>query len=288
MRVNKLRTGNIPGESFIRKSAVLGVATNAALVAIGVLFLTPLAWLLASSFDKNAGPSIEIPKFTLNNYETLLNVDRMTPLYNSLLIAASSSIILVGITLMAGYGLSRYNIPLKRVFLIFILFSSAMPIPMIIIPVYQIYVDLGWINSRFTTSLFIAASSLPFAIWIVKSYIDEIPVDYDEAAAIDGALGIQVVRHIILPLALPSLLVAGLLTFVNAWNAFLIPLVLDSNPAHTPGSLAIYQFLGENAAIQFGPLCAYSILYSLPVLLIYAAVSRWIIGGFGFAGGLRG
>lgn len=264
------------------------VTTNTLLLGLGVIFASPLLWLILASVDGSAGPAIKLPDWTLSNYAGLLSWARLSPLYNSLVIALSAAVVVMVLAMLASYGVSRHNVPFKRSFMMAILFSSALPIPMIVIPVYQIYVSLDLINSRFTTALFIAASSLPFAIWIVKTYLDHIPREFEEAAAIDGAARWQVLGYIVLPLAVPSLLVAGLLTFVNGWNAFLIPLVLDSNPDHTPGSIAIYQFMGENAAVRFGDLCAYSVLYSLPVVIIYLAISRWTSGAFALGGGLRG
>ena len=87
---------------------------------------------------------------------------------------------------------------------------------------------------------------------------------------------------------MPGMLVSAILTFINAWGAFLIPLVLDGNPSDTPGAVGIYQFLDANAQVQYGPLAAYSILFSIPVLALYLISSRWLQGGFAFAGGIKG
>ena len=89
-------------------------------------------------------------------------------------------------------------------------------------------------------------------------------------------------------LAMPGVLVSAILTFINSWGAFLIPLVLDSNPGQTPAAVGIYQFLDANAQVQYGPLAAYSILFSIPVLVLYLISSRWLQGGFAFAGGIKG
>ena len=124
-----------------------------------------------------------------------------------------------------------------------ILFMSGLPVTMLLVPVYQMFVRLSWINSMFWTSMFIAASTLPFTIWLLKNFIDQVPRELEEAAAIEGTSNVQIVLRVVIPLATPGILVTSLVAFINAWGAFVIPLVLDSNPNDTPGSIAIYQFL---------------------------------------------
>jgi multiple sugar transport system permease protein len=135
--------------------------------------------------------------------------------------------------------------------------------------------------------VFIAASSLPFSIWLLKNFIDQVPRELEEAAAIEGTRNLEVVLRVVVPLAMPGILVTSLVAFINAWGAFVIPLVLNSNPSDTPGSIAIYQFLTENGQIHFGDLAAYSILFALPVVVLYLVASRRISGAFTFAGGIK-
>ena len=91
-----------------------------------------------------------------------------------------------------------------------------------------------------------------------------------------------------IPLIIPGILVSAILTFINSWGAFLIPLVLDANPSDTPGAVGIYQFMSANGQVQFGQLAAYSVLFSVPVIILYLISSRWLSGGFSFAGGVKG
>jgi multiple sugar transport system permease protein len=150
------------------------------------------------------------------------------------------------------------------------------------------YVAFNWLNSPFWTSLVLASTSVPFAIWLLKNFIDQVPREFEEAAAIEGSGELRTLWRVVIPLALPGVLVSAILTFINAWGAFLIPLVLDSNPGQTPAAVGIYQFLDANAQVQYGPLAAYSILFSIPVLVLYLISSRWLQGGFAFAGGIKG
>jgi multiple sugar transport system permease protein len=156
-----------------------------------------------------------------------------------------------------------------------------------LVPTYQLYVKLNWFNSLFYTSLFIAATSLPFAIWLLKNFIDQVPLELEEAAQIDGAGSFTTMWRVVVPLALPGIVATAMITFIGAWGAFIIPLVLDSNPADAPGSVAIYQFMSQNGQVQWGQLSAYSLLFAVPVIAIYLIVSRKMAGAFTFAGGIK-
>jgi multiple sugar transport system permease protein len=157
-----------------------------------------------------------------------------------------------------------------------------------LIPIFQEFVKFHWQNSPFYTSLALASASLPFSIWIIKNFIDQIPKEYEEAASVEGAKDFRILRKVVFPLTLPGLVVAAMLTFVSSWGAFLVPLVLDTNPNNIPGSVGIYNFLSANAGVQYGPLAAYSILFSLPVIGAYFVSVHWLNGGFAFAGGVKG
>lgn len=274
-------------ETRYRRVTVGGLSSNALLAALGIAFLLPLIWVVLASIDSHAGAGVRLPNPTLQHYRSLANGSRLRPFYNSLYLAGVSTIVSTVLGLFAAYALSRRHIPLKRTLMLFILFMSGLPVTMLLVPVYQMFVRLQWINSMFWTSMFIAASALPFTIWLLKNFIDQVPRELEEAAAIEGTSNVQIVLRVVIPLATPGILVTSLVAFINAWGAFVIPLVLDSNPNDTPGSIAIYQFLSENGQIHFGDLAAYSILFAIPVVILYLVASRRISGAFSFAGGIK-
>jgi multiple sugar transport system permease protein len=169
-----------------------------------------------------------------------------------------------------------------------VLFASGLPINALLVPVYQLFVRFNWIDSLFFTSLFLAAAALPFAIWLLKNFIDQIPEEFEEAAALEGAGSFQILLRVILPNALPGVAVTAMVTFIAGWGAFIVPLVLNSDPNSTPGSVAIYEFLRINGVVNYGQLASYSILFSIPVVVLYLIASRWISGAFTFSGGVKG
>jgi multiple sugar transport system permease protein len=277
----------LPTKNRYRRLSLGGISTNTALILLGVAFAIPLLWMLLASFDKNADAAIRLPDLSLVNYRSILNAARMRPFYNSLYLSVAATLITTIVALFAAYALSRRHLPFKNTLMLVILFLSGLPVAMLLVPTYQIFVKIHLINSLFYTSLFIAATSLPFAIWLLKNFVDQVPRELEEAAQIDGAGNVTTMLRVVVPLAMPGIVATGMITFIGAWGAFVIPLVLDSNPADTPGSVAIYQFMSQNAQVQFGPLSAYSLLFAIPVVAIYLVVSRKMAGAFTFAGGIK-
>jgi multiple sugar transport system permease protein len=271
------------------RMSTAGISRNILLAAFGVVFAAPVLWMALASVDANASWSITIPHLTLSHFRALLNGTDMHPLYNSFFLAGVSPAVTVALGVLAAYALSRRHIPFKATLMLTIVFASGLPVTMLLIPTYQMYVRLGWINSLLSTSLFMAASSIPFAIWLLKNFIDQVPVELEEAAALEGAGTIATLLRIVVPLALPGIAATAIIVFIGGWGAFLIPLILDSDPNHVPGAIAIYQFLGGSyGVVRFGELAAYSLLFSIPVLLLYLLAGRRISGAFHLGGGVKG
>ena len=222
------------------------------------------------------------------NYHLAFRAGAGAAIGNSLYLAGVSTVIATAVSTMAGFMLARRKIRFKGAFLVLILFLTGLPVTLLLIPTYQIFVSLSWLNSKFYTSLVLASMSVPFSIWLLKNFIGQVPGEFEEAAAIEGASEISILFRIVIPLIIPGILVSAILTFINSWGAFLIPLVLDANPSDTPGAVGIYQFMSANGQVQFGQLAAYSVLFSVPVIILYLISSRWLSGGFSFAGGVKG
>jgi multiple sugar transport system permease protein len=265
-----------------------GVVINGLMGLIGIAFGLPLLWLLLASFDSGASWRIRWPNFTLENFRAVLSAQGIQPFVNSFYLAAVTATVATTLAFLAAYPLSRRHVPGARVLMLLVLFAAGLPVTMMLVPIYQMYATLHWLDSNFTTSLFLAATALPFAIWLLKNYMDAIPRELEEAAGIEGAGTLRVLGSIVFPLVLPGLSVTAVYNFIAAWGAFVVPLVLDSNPDDQPGTVAIYQFLGSHGMIQFGPLSAFSLLFSLPIVILYMLIARRFRGGFAFKGGVRG
>jgi multiple sugar transport system permease protein len=272
-----------------RRISAAAVATNIVLVMLGCFFVLPMLWMLFASIDSNPDWAIRLPSLTLANFTDVLGTaGALSSFRSSLILAGTTTVVTTVLALLAAYPLSRMHIPLKRTFMLLILFASGLPVSMLLVPVYQLYVELGWLDSLYTTALFLAASSLPFAIWLMKNFIDAVPIELEQAASIDGASTSRIMRQVVLPLTLPGIAVTAIYTFIQAWGAFLIPFVLVSNPDDQTGPIEIYNFMGSHGLFKFGDLAVFSLLFSLPVIILYLFMSRYFSGAFNFSGAVRG
>ncbi len=264
------------------------VATNVILILLGCFFLLPMLWMVFASIDSNPDWAIKLPSPTLANFADVLGrADAISSFRSSLILAGTTTVVTTVLAVLAAYPLSRMHIPFKRAFMLAILFAAGLPVSMLIVPVYQMYVTFGWLDSLYTTALFLAASSLPFAIWLMKNFIDAVPVELEQAAAIDGASTARILRELVLPLTLPGIAVTAIYTFINAWGAFIIPFVLTYSPENQPGPVEIYNFMGSHGLFKFGDLAVFSLLFSLPVIVLYLFMSRYFSGAFNFGGAVK-
>jgi multiple sugar transport system permease protein len=264
------------------------IIVSVVMAVLGMAFLLPLVWLILAAFNPHATSGLSAPALSLSNFRAAFHAGAGSAIANSLYLAGVSTVVATVVSTLAGYVLSRHYVPLKGPLLVGIIFLTGLPVTLLLIPIYQMFVKINWLNSPFYTSLVLGATSVPFAIWLLKNFIDQVPRDFEEAAAVEGSGQFQILLRVVIPLIMPGILVSAILTFINSWGAFLIPLVLDSNPGDTPGAVGIYEFITANGQVQFGPLAAYGILFSVPVIIMYIISSRWLSGSFSFAGGIKG
>jgi multiple sugar transport system permease protein len=272
-----------------RRYGLGSILANVSLAVLGLAFLFPLLWVVLASFDSQASNALALPHPTLYNFTHIFQTGLVTqPFENSLYLSVVTMVITTVLAFLAAYPLSRRKIPLKRPFLYIILFSTGLPLNMLLVPVYSIYVSYNIIDSLTFTAIFIAATSIPFAIWLLKNFIDAVPIELEEVAQVDGASAWGVLRHIAVPLALPGISVTAIFTFISAWSTFLVPYILLQTPSKLPSAITIYQFEGAYGIPLYGQLAAYCVLLSLPVLALYWLVSRNFGGAFNFGGGIQG
>jgi len=271
-----------------RRVSISALATNGVLILLGSFFVLPLLWMLFASVDSNPDWAVKLPSLTLANFADVLDrPDAITSFRSSLILAGTTTVLTTVLALLAAYPLSRMHIPFRRSFMLAILFASGLPVSMLVVPVYQMYVYFGWLDSLYTTALFLAASSLPFAIWLMKNFIDAVPLELEHAAAIDGASTLRILRQVVLPLTVPGIAVTAIYTFINAWGAFIIPFVLTYSPENQPGPVEIYNFMGSHGLFKFGDLAVFSLLFSIPVIVLYLVMSRYFSGAFNFGGAVK-
>jgi multiple sugar transport system permease protein len=263
---------------------------NVMVLVVAALFIVPLLWVILAAFNSQAGLSVEIPgRWTLDNFRAVLTPETTyRPIANGIVLCGGAALLTIVCATFAGYALSRFNTRYKRPFLLTILFSTGLPITAIMVPVYGLFVQLNLIDTITGTLLFMATTGLPFAIWLMKHFIDGVPISLEEAAWTDGASRVQTLRHIILPLMWPGMSVVAIFTFVVMWGNFFVPFVLLLSPDRLPASVSIYTFFSQYGEVQFGQLAAYSLLYSFPVVALFLLLSRKLGGAFTLGGAVKG
>ncbi|WP_406070693.1 carbohydrate ABC transporter permease [Streptomyces sp. NBC_01020] len=266
------------------------LAADAALLVVAATFVLPLAWLVLASFDDGANLRVRVPASpTLDNFSAVLTDEiTFTPMLNSLVLCGSATVLTVVCAVLAAYPLSRYRSRFNRPYLLTILFSTCLPITAVMVPVYGLFVQVNLIDTVYGTALFLATSQLPFAIWLMKNFMDGVPKVLEEAAWTDGASMAQTLRRVVLPLMGPGATVVMIYTFIMLWGNFFVPFMLLLSPDQLPASVTIFTLFGNYGSVAYGQLAAFSILYSTPVLVLYILISRRLGGGFALGGAVKG
>jgi multiple sugar transport system permease protein len=262
------------------------VARGLLLAAIGIAFLLPFCWIVFAALDSQASFAIQLPHLTLANFADIFSADNQLALWNSAYLSLLSTVIATCVAYLAAYVISRKQVPYTSAMMFAILFLSGLPINILVVPLFQMYTKLGWLSSMNATAAFLAVTSMPFMIWMLKNSIDDIPKDLEEAAWVEGSSLPRVLVRVVLPMSLPGICASAIYGFVTTWGNFLVPMVLDSDPAHQTAPIVIYGFIGA-AAVRWGNIAAYSLVYSLPVLVLYFVMGRITRGNYATGGAVK-
>ncbi len=252
-------------------------------------YAIPLVWLALTPFNPRATLAVEIPaRPTLANFrEVFGNQFAVRALaQNNIILATGAMLGTTLIATLAAYALSRARVPGRNLLAyILILFSSVVTGTAAMVPIFLIINALGLIDTPFGVILVFIGGLLPSAIFIMRDFVDSIPRSYEESALVSGATPFRVFLDVALPLVRPGMMVIAIWAFVHAWGAFLIPFVLLRSPENLPASTAVYSFYTEAGTPNITLVSAYSLLYALPVLVLYLLVN-WKYG-FRFFGGIK-
>ncbi len=272
-----------------KRTSIRSAIVYIILILLGLFFLIPFAWLVLASINPAASFAVSIPSSpTLSNFRSIISSGLVgRPFLNSAILAISVMVLIVLLAGLAAYPLSRYQFRLKPLLMYIILFASGLPVLAMVTPLYAMYVKLNLVDTYPGVILFLVASSLPFNIWLMKNFLDSVPVELEEAAWVDGAGLVRSYFRIVLPLAAPGAAVVGVFSFLSAWTNFFVPFIIFQSPDHLPASVNIYTFFGAYGQVNYGQLAAYAVLYGLPAVLLFFFVSRFLAQGLTM-GALKG
>jgi multiple sugar transport system permease protein len=274
------------------KAVALKVGKYIALLALLVFAGFPVLLIILGSFKANRDVFAFPPSFvfqpTLENYETLVRAwpTFFEALRNSLIIASCATVLTVVACCLAGYAYSRYRGRALAASAFFMIFIRMLPPLVITVPLFPVVNRLHLNDTHLILILLYTAFYVSLGSFIMKTFIDQIPRELDEAAVADGAGVMQIIRMVIVPLAGPGLVAVGIFTFIFAWNEFIFAFIFASTEART-GPLIISEMLGALDGVEWGVLFAAVSLQLLPILLIVTFAQRFIVAGL-TAGSVKG
>ncbi|MCY3873347.1 MAG: carbohydrate ABC transporter permease [Rhodobacteraceae bacterium] len=257
-------------------------AIQVALILVATFFmLVPILWIFMAAF-KNHIDVFQLKLFfkpTLANFVAVFELpyDLGNKLLNSAIVAFVTVVFAIPIATMAAYSFSRFRLKGETAMLVTILATQFVPAVVIILPFFVMFRNIGLLDTRLGLILVNLAIVMPFAIWMIKGFIDGIPLDTEEAAMVDGSSRLQVIRNIVLPMAAPGLLTAGIFCFIIAWNEFLFALILTNKYAVTlPIGLALFK--AEEGDL-WNLLSAAGIIIMVPMFVLALIIRKYFVQG---------
>lgn len=250
------------------------------LIAIFIM-LVPILWIFLAAFKNH----IDVFQLKLLFTPTLENFKAVfaSPYYlgrklvNSTIVATITVLIAIPAATAAAYSFSRFRMIGETAMLVTVLATQFVPAVVIILPFFVMFRDLGLLDTRICLIIVNLAIVMPFAIWMIKGFIDGIPIDTEEAAMVDGSSRIQVIRNIVLPMAAPGLLTAGIFCFIISWNEFLFALILTNKDSVTlPIGLALFK--AEEGDL-WNLLSAAGIIIMVPMFILALIIRNYFVQG---------
>ncbi len=257
-------------------------------IAIAIFFLAPFVITLLASLRHGTEARLPpLPPWPTNgiSFDSYRSLDSFGAgiwqhTLNSLIVSVATVVLTVVISLLAGYGFSRYRFPMKNVFFILIIATLMIPFQSILTPLFIILAKLGLNNSLFGLTLVYVTLQLPFSVFMMRNAFDAVPKEIEEAARIDGAHDLKLLVLVLLPLALPGVATVAIFAFLNAWNEFLAALVLlSSNEKYTLPVLMMAVRAGRLGAINWGAVQAGVAVMTIPCLIVFLLLQRYYMRG---------
>ena len=262
----------------VKVGVIAGLCAGAAFAGL------PVIWMLSTSF-KNNGEVFQVPprlvtkNFSFGAYLKILTDETQLRFFlNSYIVALSVTALTLLVAIMAGYGFSRYNFPLKKSINGIIISVQAVPPITLVIPYFGLVVALGLYNTYPGLILTHMVFTLPYAIIMTTAYFNTLPRELDESVKVDGASGWTALWRILVPISIPGLVAVGVYTFMISWNEYLFALTLTRTDNMRTVPIGIQLLMGQHS-YEWNQMMAMSILGSIPVLVLFLLFQRRFIGG---------
>ncbi|AYY13495.1 carbohydrate ABC transporter permease [Actinobacteria bacterium YIM 96077] len=247
----------------------------------GLLFFFPVFWMIITGFKHEGDAQTDPPSLvftpTLDQFRTLFDAGAGPYFLNSLLAAGMSTLLVLGLAVPAAYALAIRSLPRAKDVLFFFISTKMLPVVAVIVPIYVIAGRLGVLDNVWTLVVLYTAMNLPIAVWMMRSFLMEVPREVLEAAAMDGASLVQTMRRVLLPMVAPGLAATALICLIFAWNEFFFSINVTASQAATVPVFLVGFMTSEG--LFWAQMSAAATLASLPVVLAGWAAQKQLVRG---------
>lgn len=278
---------------FCRKKRIRNACWSIFALLVSLVFLFPLIWILLSSLKSDAEIFRNPPTFFPSEITLMGYLEQLTGKYsilmsfkNSLIIAVSSMIISFLISVPAAYGISRFDLPLKKVIIMVFLVTQMLPASLVLTPMYLTFSRIHILNTYIAPILAVTTITIPFTILILRPMFGGCPIEVEEAAKIDGCNQFNAFIKVVLPMIKPGLITVCCFGFVHGWNDMVFSYTFNTNSKLLPMTSTIYNLMNEYG-VRWNYIMAYGCILVVPIIIIFILSQKYIINGL-VAGAVKG
>lgn len=251
------------------------------ILLVALVIVVPIYWIVSGAFKEQVDIFQLKLMFapTLENFKIVFQppYNLLEKLVNSSIIALATVAVAIPLATLSAYSFSRFRLWGEQTMFVLILTTQFVPAVVIVLPFFIFFRDLGILDTRFALVLINLSLIMPFAIWMLKGFIDGIPLETEEAALVDGSTRLQVIGNIVVPLALPGIITSGIFCFILAWNEFLFALILTSSKAVTmPVGLALFH---AEEGVLWHLISAAGVLIMIPMFVLALVIQKHFVQG---------
>ena len=268
-------------------------AYNIAVWAVVLVLSFPLLWMFVTALKpRNEAlgfpPTLWPHTVTFEHFARLLHGTPFVAFFvNSLVVACGTTLLVMVVAMFGAYSLARFQYPGRRLLGHLVLFTYLLPSTVVLVPLYLIVISLGLSNSLAGLVLVYTTFALPFALWLLHSFVAAMPIGIEEAARIDGAGRLGAFFDVVVPAAMPGMISTALFTFILSWNEYLFSLVFITDTRQKTLPTGVIALLNDSMNVEWSLLMAASVMITAPVLVLFAFLQKHLTRGFG-AGGVKG
>jgi multiple sugar transport system permease protein len=264
-----------------RRNTLRLIARYAAAIVVTIVFLFPVYWLFMIAFKTpdeifHAPPVWYPASIQFDNFAVLFKDRDAVTVGNSLFIAGCSTLVSMFLGTLCAYSLARFKTGGENL-AVWIISQRMVPPIAIVFPLFLLYVWLGWVDTYYGMILLYTAFNLPYVIWMMRGYIEDVPIDLEQSALVDGCTRWQVLMRVVFPMVRTGLFATAVFTFVFAWNDFIFALVMTRS-AVTTYPVQVTHYFGAQSNF-WAKIAAMSMLGTLPILIAVAALQRYLVRG---------